>query len=330
MTTTWLPGNGQWLGLAKETTYGTPAAAPTMWIPVDSPHWEPKITPLKDTGLRGSMAAQYGQAQGTREDVLTYKSNIYSDSTYPHLIAMLGGTDTISGTAPTVTHKTSLLNTIDATHNGQPPSYTGYLYQLDGKVVQLPGMIIGDLKFTIKANELPTIDVSWLGLGGTFVTAPTNTPSTLQPMAPFTASVTIGGAAATKYTDLTVDLKRTTTSVMTLNGSPNAIGVYGGEVTVSGTLNSIYQGTADYDLVALVNNTQPALIVALYTQGDATHPLSLQMSKIAYDTAAPQGSNNSWMTLAVGFQALANATDALDSKYSPIQASLVNTTVTLF
>lgn len=330
MTTTWLPGNGQWLGLAKETTYGTPAAAPTMWIPVDSPHWEAKVTPLKDVGLRGSMASQFGQAQGMREDSLTYNSNIYSDSTFPHLMALLGGPDTVTGTAPTVTHKTSLLNLIDATHNAAPPSYTGYLFQDDGKVAQIPGMILGELKINIKANELPNLNATWLGLPATFVTAPTNTPSTLQPMPPFTASVTIGGSASTKYTDLSIDIKRNVQSIAVLNGTPGALGVYGGELTVSGSLNSIYQGTADYDLAALLANTQPALVVSLYTQGDATHPLTLQMSKVAYDTAAPQGTNSGWMTMAATFEALANATDALDSKYSPIQAQLINTSVTPF
>lgn len=324
------PGSQQWLGLAKEVTYGTPVAAPTMWIPVDSPKWDPNVTPLVDSALRGMMATDYGQTQGMRHDTLSYKTGIYADTIMPHLMAILGGTDTITGAADPYTHKVSLNNAASATLNGQPPSYTGFLYQLDNKVVQIPGMVISDLKISIKANALPTVDATWMGLPGVFITAPVNTPSTVPPMPPFTASITVGGVAATQYSDCSFDIKRAAEAVPVLNGTQSPLAIFAGPLTVSGTLLAIYDGSADADLTRLLANTQPTLSVSIYQQGDATHPLTLQCSKIAYDSASPSGSSTSYATISSGFKAIANATDALDGKLSPIQAKILNAQSTAY
>lgn len=330
MPTTPRPGSQQWLGLAKETTYGTPVATPTMWIPVDSPKWEPKVTPLVDQALRGYMGTDYGQTQGMRYDELSYKTMIYADSIFPHLIAILGGADTLTGAADPYTHATSLNNAASTTLNGQPPSYTGFLYQLDGKVVQIPGMIISGLKISIKANTLPTVDATWMGLPGAFITAPTNTPSTVPPMPPFTTSITVGGVAATKYSDCSLDIKRAAEAVPVLNGSQSPLSIFAGPLSVSGSLLAIYEGSTDADLVRLLANTQPTLSVAIYQQGDATHPLTLQCSKIAYDSSAPAGSNSSYATISSNFKALMNTTDALDGKLSPIKATILNAQSTAY
>lgn len=327
---TFYPGNLQWLGIAKETTPGTAMSAPTIWIPVDSPKHSPKVTPLVDTALRGTMAMQHQQVQGMQYEELGYKTYLYADSVYAHLIAMLGGTDTITGTAPTVTHKTSLYNGATG-DNAQPPSYTGFLYEQGGKVAQIAGMKLADLKFDFKANDWPTIDVMWNGMPATYIAAPANTPTALQPLPPFTTAVTIGGTLNSKYSDVSIDIKRDTKPIPVMNGSKSPLGIYAGGMTVTGSLTGVFQGSpGDNDLAALLANTQPALSVAINPDGDATHPFTLQMSKVAYDTADPQGSNNSWMTIQSNIKALGNATDALDSKESPVQAILVNSTATPF
>lgn len=435
MTITPRPGSQQWLGLAKEVTYGTAVTTPTMWIPVDSPKQESKITPLVDQALRGMMGTDFGQTQGMRHEELTYKTMIYADTVFPHLLAILGGTDTITaltastltlgststtggtlpagatywkvtataaggegigsnevtatltgttssqplswtavtgatgwkiyrGTAPgaenvlvtTITsgatltytdigaagtagappvaasyvHTVSLNNAADSTHTGQPNSYTGFLYQLDGQVIRIPGMMLGDLKFTFKADTLPTIDASWMGLPGTYVTAPTNTPSTLPPFPPFTAAITVGGVLATQYSDCGLDIKRNNTAVAVLNGTQSPLAIFAGPLSVTGSLLAIYNGSADQDLVNLLSNTQPTLSVSVNQQNVTGQPLTLQASKITYDSAAPAGSNNSYATIASNFKALMNATDALDGKLSPLQAKIVNAQSTAY
>lgn len=331
MATTFIPGALQWLGIAKETTYGTPVAAPTIWVPVDTPLWKPIPQQLKDNALRGLMGTTYQQVQGVRHDEITYKTYIYADSIFSHLLGVLGGTDTVTGTVAPYTHKASLYNTTDATHNAQPTSWTVFLYQGDGKVVQMPGAIISDIKITIKAdNSLPTVDVTWMGMPSTFVTAPVDTPTALAPMPAYTASVTIGGTANTEYTDVTLDIKRTTSAIPVLNGTQSPLAIGGFNLNVTGTINGVYQGTTDVNLTDLLSNTHPSLVVALTAAGDATHPLTLQMTSVAFDTVNPTGSPTSYMPISGNFEALMNPTDALDSKQSPIQVQLTNTTVTPF
>lgn len=433
MTTTPRPGSQQWFGYAKETTYGVPVAAPTMWVPVDSPKWEPKVTPLVDQALRGMMGTDFGQTQGMRHDELSYKTMIFADSIFPHLVAILGGTDTVTpltattltlgatsttgGTLPAgatfwkvtataaggegigsnevtatltgatssqvltwtavtgatgynvyrgtvagaenilvaklatvltytdtglnigtqappttagVLHALSLNNASDATHTGQPNSYTGFLYQLDGNVIQIPGMIISDLKFTFKTDTQVTVDAAWTGLPGKTLAAPTNTPSTLPPFPPSSAGITLAGAFTDRYSDFSLDLKRTVTPVGTLNGTNAPSSIYAGPLSVTGSLNAIYQGLSDTDLTNLTGNVQPTLTLSCNQQGDGAHPLVLQLSKITYDSAAPQGSNTGFATIASNFKALMNPTDALDGKLSPIQAKIVTTSSTPF
>ncbi|GGH93745.1 phage tail tube protein [Arthrobacter liuii] len=425
--TTYLPGNLQWLGLAKETTYGTPAAAPTMWIPVDSPKWAHKVTPLKDKALRGMMSTTFNQAQGMAYTDFSYKTMLYPDSLFPHMLATLGVADTVvTLTAPTLTlgatattggtlpagatywkitatatggegvgsnevtatltgstssqplswtavtgasgyniyrgtaagaenilvasvgtvttytdtgaagtagtppttaaslHKTSVLNV------GTPPSYTGFLYMADTKVKQIPGLVIASLKIGIKANELPSMDISWLGMPSTTINAPANTPSVVPPMPPFTANIKVGGASLGKYSDASITIKRGSKAIPVLNGTQSPLAIYAGEVTVTGTLGAIFQGTADNDLTNLLTNGQPTLAVSINPQNDGAHPLTLQCSKIAYETADPAPASSGWMTISSNFEAIANATDALDGNLSPIQAILSTTSSTAY
>jgi len=316
------PGNLQWLGLAVESTPGTPAAAPTVFVPIDSPKWGAKITALVDQALRGFMGADYQQAQGSRMDEVSYKTYMYPSSFFTHLRAILGGTDTVTGSADPWTHKVSLLNTAAL------PTYTAWLAMGDGKSMQVPGMVLGDLKITVKANELPTIDVSWTGLSAAIVTSPTNTPATDAPMPPFTANITVGGANLGKYTDMSLDFKRNVQPVLTLNGTANPSSIYSGVLSVTGTTNAVFSGTADSDLTNLLTNGQPALVLTINPQGDAVHKATIQCSKIAYDSSDPQPSQNGYMTISNAFKALLNATDALDGKMSPVQVQLLNTAAT--
>lgn len=329
-TVTPLPGALQWLGLAKETTPGTAAAAPTLWIPVDSPKFSPKVTVLADTNLRGVMATDFGSTQGMSYTEFSYKTSIYADSIFAHLIALLGGADTVTGSADPYLHKVSLLNTSDATHSAQPPTYTGFLYQGDGKVAQIAGMVLGDLKFGFKANERNTVDATWTGMPVQFIAAPANTPSSAAEMPPFTAAVSIAGTQFPSSTGVSIDLKREVKPIAVLNGSQNPLTIYGGPVSVSGTIDAVYKGSADSLLTGLLTNGQPSLVVTDYGQGDSTHPLTLQMSKIRYDSADPAGSTTDWMTITSNFTALANATDALDGKLSPIQGQLATASSTTF
>jgi hypothetical protein len=428
MTINFTPGSQQWLGIAKETTYGVAAAAPTVWIPVSSPKYNPNVSVLTDQFLRGMMATDYQATQGMSFSELSYQTMIYKDSVFQHLVAILGMADTVvslaattltkgttattggtlpagntywkvtptapggegigsnevtalltgatstqvlswtavtgatgynvyrgvaagaenvlvaslgnvltytdigttlSAGAPPATaaniHKTALLNT----SNGQPQSWTGWLLEGD-KCEQIPGMVAVDVKFTFVTGANSTVDVSWAGMPGTLVTPPTNTPSAVAPFAPYTTLVNIGGSVVGSRSGATIDLKRATVPMDALNGTAAPVAIFGGPLSVSGTIDAIFQGSTDPDLVNLLTNAQPSLTITSSPQNDSAHPITLRCSQIAYTSAAPVGSNTSWMTISSAFTALANATDALDGMLSPVQGMLCTTSATPF
>lgn len=323
MSLSLVAGNLQWLGLAKETTPGTAMAAPTIFIPIDGPKWGAKITQLADTALRGFMGSDYNRVAGSRDDEVSYKTYLYPTALFTHLRAILGGTDTVSGASDPYTHKVSLLNTAAL------PTYTLFLAMGDGNTMQVPGCVLSDVKITVKANELPTLDVSWVGLPSTIITSPTNTPSTEAPMPPYTATITVGGANLGKYSDIGIDFKRNVQPVLTLNGTQNPSTIYGGVLTVTGTTTAVFSGTADSDLTGYLSNGQPAVVLTINPQGDAVHSVTVQLSKVGYDSSDPQGSSNGIMTIANAFTALLNTTDATDGKQSMAQVQIKNTAATV-
>src|SRR6185312_5359487 len=111
MPPTFLPINLQFLGAARETSYGTAIAAPAFWIPIDpsSTAYKPNINPLTDTYARGQMSGEYAQVQGMRNDTLSYKTYLYLDSVYQHFLAVFGRADVVTGSGPYL-HKTALEN----------------------------------------------------------------------------------------------------------------------------------------------------------------------------------------------------------------------------
>lgn len=427
MTISLTPGAQQWLGIAKETTYGVPAAAPTAWIPIGSPKWDPTVTVLKDDLLRGYMGTTYQATQGMVHSALSYQTMIYKDTVFPHLLGMLGVADNVvsltaptltkgttattggtlpagatywtvtavaiggesiasneitatltgatstqiltwttvtaaasynvyrgvtagaenvlvanvtgltytdtgasvgTGTAPTAVaylHQTSLLNTT----GGQPPSFTGWLNEGD-KCERIPGMVMADLKFTFVVNQNSTMDVQWVGMPGSAVTSPTNTPSTLPPFPPYTGNILIGATPISNRTGCTLDLKRSTVPVPVLNGTQNPASIFAGPLDVSGTIDAVFQGTTDNDLQNLLTNAQPSLTLSASPQNDSAHGLTLHCNQIFYLTAPPAGSTTGWMTIASTFGAVMNAVDDLDGNMSPVRAILATTTATPF
>lgn len=396
------PGSVQFVGLGAETTYGTPAAAPTIFPPLEAvPKWDPKITMLTDSGLRGGMFTTVNQIQGNRYEEFSYKSLMFADSLMPHFANMLGAyTQTGTGTTPTgtlssgaaagvttvsssvsipasdvvqidtgvlaelatvqsvsgagpytltlqaatrfahasgaaitntaapYTQSEALLNGLGTT--AQPKSYTGWLYLEGGQCVRVPGMMLADLKLTMKPNEKPTIDASWQGLPGTFVSAPTYTPTALKPFNTNNLQISIGGVATSAASDIEIDFKRDTKMALGFTGSQSPVSIFMGALTVTGTVQAIYQGVTDQFLTDLLANTQPSISASIYADGDSTHPFTVQLSKVAFNSATVTGSMTSYVTINAPFNALANTTDAIDGALSPAQVKLTSASSTVF
>ena len=313
-----------WLGLAPETTYGTAIAAPSLYIPVSSPSWGYTQEHLTDDGLRGFMAEDYGQVNGLRFDTVTFTADVRVDSIFQLVRQMLGVPDVVTGSSSPWTHKTSLLSSGQA----QPASSTIFYVDGSGNAWQMAGAQISDLKITYNTGALATVDVTFIGLPATAITAPSNTPTTAIPMPSYNTTITVAGTPFTRYSQFVVTMKRQTKMVPTLTGSTSPILIFAGSLGVTATLDGIYQGATDPDLAAAIANTQPAITVKVAPVGDAMDYFQLQFSKVAYRDPKLDASND-WMTLQSDLNMLANSTDVAGTNgWSPVLATLVNTSST--
>jgi hypothetical protein len=324
MATNFFAASLQWVGVAPETVYGVAVATPAYYLPVDGPVWHPTIASLIDMNLRGSMGLEYEAITGLRFDTVSFKTKCYLDSVFYILRAILGVTDVPTGGADPYTHVTALQN---AVNGGQPAGSTVFWADAAGKVQQMPGAILSDVKVTIKQDQLVELDVTFIGLPSVAIAPPTNTPTTSKPMPGWNTTYMLGGVAFTKYSEIALDIKRNTEMIPTITGTVTPVAIFGGPVAVAGTLTAVYQGTTDVDLVSWLANTQAAAVVKIAPVGDATHYLQLQMSKVAYTDVAPSGTNK-WMEIKSTIKPLSNSTDAIGGLFSPIRATLLTPVAT--
>lgn len=324
MPPTFAPANLQWLGVAREAVYGTPEAAPTLFIPVDTPAFHATIPPLVDTNIRGAMAVDYHQIGGMRFDTVSFKTNCYIDQVYFMLRALLGYPDQVTGAGDPYTHQTALQNT---GNNGQPVSTTVFWADGSGKTQKMPGAQASTVKVTIKPDQLVQLEVTFIGLPSTAIDTPTNTPTTALPWPSWNTVITLGGSASTVESELSFEYKRATEPIMTVTGTQSPYAIFAGPVNVSGSFTAVYQGITDVNWVDFLANTQPVFKYRAAPAGDATHYLEVTHSVMAYDDVTVAGTNK-WMEVKATVKGIANPTDAIGGLFSPAHVTLLNSTIT--
>ena len=325
---TLFPSNLAWLGIAKETTYGTPVATPTVWIPVMNPKWTPHQTQLQDDALRGDMAKVHNVVQGTRYDTMDYDTYLYLDSIFPHMLAVLGTADTITGASDPYTHKTSLVNN---TTSAQPPSYTLNLFN-GAESWQMAGSVLGKADVDLKANELAKLTANWTGLPAVKVANPANTPTTAKPWASWNTTITINSVAATNYSDAKLSYTREIEQIQTLDGNVAPYQVFVGPLMAEIQVTGIYQGYAGTptDLSNLLTNTQVPVVVKVNPVGDATHYAQWQHTLAAGDASEPKVNTGKYVEIDTKYIGVANTTDATGGGSSPVQFILLTSASTAF
>src|SRR6188474_2316340 len=117
--TTW-PSAKAVLGLAVETTQGTPVTTVAATLPVDSFEPEDKPVALYDNALRGSMTERYGMIQGPIITEFSGSGPAFFN-VLPYLTRnILGALASTGPVSSAYTHVASLLNS----GTGQPDSLT--------------------------------------------------------------------------------------------------------------------------------------------------------------------------------------------------------------
>lgn len=330
MTTNFYPSNLQWVGIAQEDTYGVAKAAPTVWVPVDAPKYKSTITPLKDQALRGAMATTYQQQQGLRHDELTYKTYFYADSVFQHFFALLGN----FSTSGEYSYATSLYNGPTVGYTGrtgaQPASFTLFWADATGKVQQIPGAVAADVKVGLNADALATLDITWMGLPAVTIDAPANTPTSIKPMPSWNTAITVGSVALTSYSSIELDFKRATEMIPTITGSQTPFAIFGGPVSVTGSLTGVFQNdSADVNWTNYLAGTHPALTVTIAPPASVDTNLEIYLGVVAYDLSEVSGTNK-WQEIKATVEALATTDSSIDTSLSPAVVVLTTPTEIAF
>jgi len=316
------PSNLTWLGIAKETDYGTAVATPTAWIPLDSPTWKPDQHQLHDEALRGNMAKLQNVVAGVRSDTVSYTTPLLLDTLFQHMGNILGAADTVTGTTAPYTHTTSLLNT----SNGQPTSYTLVLYN-GAEAWQMAGSQLGKVELDLKADELGKLNAEWMGLPATQVATPTNTPGTNLPWPSWNTTINVNSVQATAYSDVKLSYTRENKAVFVTAGSQSPYVIFVGPLSADIDVTGVYQGYSGTprDLYNLLTNTQVPITVQVNPVGDAahyglwTHTLAAPMTSEVKDAAG------NYVEIASKYSAVSNSTDATGGATSPVKFQLVTT-----
>lgn len=299
-----------YLGIAKETTSGTPVA-PTAFVPVTSFKPADDLKYLEDKGYRGSLVDVYGLIAGPQTSSYDYDANVHLDTVGYALAGVLGDVVT-TGTAPSMSH-------VMSTYNGTAASTTYTITDFSAvETRQNPGCQFSEVGFKFSGTDLFSYSAKAIGLKSVVGTTPTPSWSTFGPMAGWSGAVQIGGTSNLTVMDGEVTIKRPVNPLMTV-GSQSPYSMWDGVVSVDGKMTLIMEDATQ--LSNYLTNAQPSIDIK-YAQG--TSSLELHSSKAAYKTAVKDRSKD-YLELQITWQGLANVTDiGASGGYSAIKATLIN------
>lgn len=304
------------LGIAKETVYGTAVAA-TAFIPVKTMSPSDKLTLLDDQGMRGSMVNTYDRIAGPLWAEYDFDGDVFPDTLGWMATGVLGDLATTGASAP-FTHSAAVLNS----GTGQPPSYTlSDYYTINTR--QFPGLRFSELGIKFSGDGMLTYSAKATSLASVTTTKPTSSYTAVQPLAGWVGAVSIGGSAAAFVVDGECTMKRSITVVHTADGTQAPYALWAGPVEASGKLTLVMEDDTQY--LNYLNNSKPSLDIN-YQQGAgaAAVQVKLHMTKAAF-TNAQISRGKDYIELSVDYDALANTTDiGASGGYSPIKVTLQN------
>lgn len=248
------------LGIAKETTPGTPVA-PVAWLPIDKFDWNDKPTWLEDKALRGVMGNEsFNIIQGVQIAELDISGPLFGDE-IGYLVGNLLGQDDTTGASAPFTHKFSLLNTL----TGQGTTHT--LTQFYGpepthNARQFSGTVFTEFSVTFNAESEMLMytakAISWVS--NVAAATPTPTFTAVKPMPSWQAVLGVGGPATGGTQVLSIykgafNFKRAAKPYFTAQNLQSPYIIQRGGVSVDFSLT--YVAADETALTTMRNNTQP-------------------------------------------------------------------------
>ena len=314
-----------YIGIAKETTKGTPVTTPVAYIPVIANTLKPQdiYTPLYDEGLRGSLVKNYNYLQGRVHSQFDFGGAVFADTVIYPLAGVLGE-DVVSGSAPYV-HTLALKNSATAAADAQPSAYT-ILDFYGANVRSWTGHQFHDFSLKWNADGLLEYDAKSTGWQSATVATPTPSFSTVLPSVVWTGTVTVAGTTVSNNTSGNIDLKRPVTPIYGISNVQTPYSVFVGALEVTGKATFLMEN--DTQLTNYLSNTQPALVFN-WTTGTGATQTSIQatVTKGAYTLAVIERSKD-FVEVLVDFNAQGNLTDSGTVGYSPIKWVVKNAVTT--
>ena len=312
--------NNQYLGLAPEVTYGTPVN-PTIFIPLKNPAWAPKPTYLKDDSLIGSPVMYRDEVLGVIYYEYTHKMYLFADI-FPYLaVAILGGTDTVTGTTAPYTHTVKLLNS--ASVGSQPPSFT--VTWFDGKNVhQIAGCILSKLMISMKVDGPVELDLTWMGQAETNPGTTSNSYNSEHLVPGWDTTILLGTSQSYAVEEYDVTIERNNTKAIFGAGQQSPRTVFAGPARVSGKYLCFFDNNDPLapNIVADSLTRDQLVNYVTFTDPTTTHTVQIKMDAVQLeDPTLP--SDKEYLGVAANFEAIGNSTDAT-SGISPAYCITVN------
>ena len=314
-----------YIGLAKETTKGTPVT-PTVYIPVIANSVKPQdiYGPLYDEGLRGSLVKNYNYIQGRANSTFDFSGAAFAD-TILYAIAGVLGEDVVTGSSAPYTHTIAVKNSATAAADAQPSAFTITDFY-SAAVRAYAGMQFHDFSLKFNADGLLMYDAKATGFVSATASTPTPSFSTILPTPVWYGTVSVGGTSISNSTTGNIDIKRPVTPIWGIANTQNPYQVFVGATEVTGKITFLMEN--DTQLTNYLTNTQPALVFN-WAQGSGASATQIQatMTKGAYTLAVIERSKD-FVEVLVDINAQGNLTDAGSVGYSPIKWVVKNAVTT--
>jgi hypothetical protein len=324
-----IPSSRSFFGIAKETRPAAGAAptavAATDYIPFTSFTTKDVITRLEDKGMRGSMAELFDLIDGNKYSEIEFGIDGLADAIGYPIGGVLGDIGFTVG--PPNIFTMAALNS-QAT-NGQPTTWTISDYYGLGAAStrQYAGCQFEsvDIKFTADAAVTATAKAK--GYASATATNPTPTFSTVPVMPAWQGVVTLNGSTNTQLFEGNCLIQRSVSPLFTVDGNQRPYQNFARAVTVSGSLNLIFE--TDTELSLYLNNTKAALDIDFNQGAGATATeIKLHMTTVGFKSGNIDRSKD-YLMLPLSYVAIANTTDVgASAGYSPIKVTLKNAKAT--
>lgn len=322
-----IPSGATFLGIAKETTPGTPVAA-TDYIPVaanaDSPNDLPHTA--SDTNLRGSAVDSYDEIATQVWAEPSFSGNAFVDS-IGHLLKNIMGEEAVTGAGVPYTHAFTLLNS----GNLQPPAHT--LTDYNGDVARyIPGARLASLGFKWTSTGLLVWDGKFSAFKSQSTTKPTQSFGTERAKPGWQSVTTLGGSSITSMEDGELTLTRAVDVVPSCSGAQDPYAIWAGNLSVAGKITLVYEAaTFAAEYAKLIASTATTLDLNFTVGAAATlRAIQFHMSNVLYTTGKPTR-GKSYVELPLDFKADGNVTDVgASGGYGPIVVTLKNARSTAY